>query len=664
MASRSYDLSDSDYSSDQESVFPSSSHGLIDDFVEPIVDSDDIESDGDTFYADLEQLRLEFDNWDEIPSKISSILAANADAPLHGPHGLLVYQFASQAKRDALIKQVFDEIMEKIGNARDFSTIAELLHHYLAAKVRLYVRFPKDIHSRDWYVAQEDTQTHAIVTPQEAKGLLCRHLFELLEKIDEHLFLNGDVSSTHKRVDLIKELLKDQDCEDADDLKSELRYHQKGLGFRAVISGVSGKAAIIAAYMQRCDGELYAGQAPVIQGNTEWLPCPELDVHLVTGCTRKRWLCYNISGTTKANFTVPADLVAKPVNQWTSTERQTHFGPMTRFLSQLSGQNNTLVRRMLISLYMQLLGHNHDKYLHLWTGDGNNGKSLLLNLLCRTMGDLAQPLSKDVLFNSGKSKAAHSGVNLQLIDIRSGVIDEVSRRDTLNEQAVKHYVSADVTVAMRAPGERKKQAVKSLYRISCALLVAYNRKSFPKFRQEIALMNRLRFVIFPVQFVHRELTQEEKDSGLFSRANTRLSEILKQTRVQEQFLNMIIMYGGLYYRENKDQYGEPLPPTDDKIEDGPPSQSSGSQSPASRIKTWFLRRTKAQPGAQIPVCELATLYCEETGQQLENPVQHFGQYLKSAFPGIRKSQRVVEIDNIKATRMVIHDYVLVPLEEK
>ena len=437
------------------------------------------------------------------------------------------------------------------------------------------------------------------------------------------------------------------------------------MNLRAVISGVPGKTAIIAAYMQKCDGEVYAGQAPVITGNTEWLPCPNLDVHLGTGRTRKRWLCYNISGTTKANFTVPAELVNTPVTEWTSAERQAHFGPLTRFLSQLSGQNNTLVKRMLISLYMQLLGHNQDKYLHLWTGDGNNGKSLLLSLLCRTMGDLAQPLSKDVLFNSGKSKSAHSGVALELIDIRSGVIDELSHRDTLNEQAVKHYVSADVTVAMRAPGERKKKAAKSLYQISCGLLVAYNRKSFPKFRQDIALINRLRFVIFPSQFVNRELTEEERNSGLFYRANTKLSEIMKQPRVQEQFLNLIIMYGGFYYRENKELHGEPLPPTDDKIEDGPPSpSSSGKQCPASRIKAWFLHRTKAQPGAKISVCELAKLYCEETGQHLENPVQHFGQYLKSAFPGIRKSQRVVEVGHVKSTRMVIHDYILLPLENQ
>ena len=227
MASRSYSMSDSDYLSEQDSVFPGSSHDLIDDFYEPNVDSEEVDNEDNSSYDEVDQLRLEFDGWDEIPSSIRKILAANADAPLHGPQGLLVYQFASDAKREALIQQALDDIMEKIGSVRDYSTMANLLHNYLAAKVRLYVRFPKDIHSCDWYVAQEETQTHAIVTAQQAKGLLNRHLFELLEKLDEYLLIDGDVGATHKRIEAIKELLKEQDCEDADDLKIELRMHQK-----------------------------------------------------------------------------------------------------------------------------------------------------------------------------------------------------------------------------------------------------------------------------------------------------------------------------------------------------------------------------------------------------------------------------------------------------
>src|SRR3989338_6031294 len=293
---------------------------------------------------------------------------------------------------------------------------------------------------------------------------------------------------------------------------------------------------------------------------------------------------------------------------------------------------------MIISLYLQLLGHNRDKYLIFWVGGGHNGKSLVLALLRRVLGPLAASLDKSILFRTkGKSKTC-AGYDMQLVGIRSGTIDELSRQDELDDQAVKRIVSADVKVAMKEAYNHKKGAAKASFNISCSILMCYNDGSLPKFHRDAAMLNRIRIIRFPALFVNRQLTEEEEADDLVYRADIDLPVKLQDQRVQEQFLNFIITYGRFYYHRAKAARSEPLPPNEEakKLQLGPddPICVNPKPDPIETIQEWFARRTLAQPGSHVSIDKLAALYCQDFKVVFQKPVQEFWNRLYKKRPDL------------------------------
>ena len=91
----------------------------------------------------------------------------------------------------------------------------------------------------------------------------------------------------------------------------------------------------------------------------------------------------------------------------TDSDRRRLFGNIPTLISRLAAENSARAQAILVSLYLQLLGHNKHKYLIIYIGEGHNGKSLLLTLLREVLGELCSPLHKSILFVT-KETASHS----------------------------------------------------------------------------------------------------------------------------------------------------------------------------------------------------------------------------------------------------------------
>lgn len=589
---------------------------------------------------------FDYPDWNDIPPAVRTEIVDYQHATLRSKSGFLLYRFGSQTKRYNLIVETINALLQKIDTGRDHALIAKYLHNYLAHSVRLYARFPNDINSADWYVADESSATHTIVSEMQAKQIIAHRLIDLIPILDDSFLFRANAAETRKRIAQLKVLLKaDKDGPGLNFIKTELRSYEKTLELRSVLTG-SGKNAIISHFISENVHRLIHHDAPLLEGNTEWLPCPNGDVNLVTGRTRQRWLSHNVTGLTTAGFTVPSTLATTHPGCWSQDDQDTYFGLMIDFFNQLSGGNETILRQIVISLYLQLLGHNRDKYLVFWVGEGHNGKTLLLNLLRNVLGPLASSLHKSVLFRTKERvNPGHAGYAMQLTDIRSGTIDELSHHDEFDDQAVKRIVSAEAKIPLRAPGNRKQGAAKACFNISCSILMCYNDGSLPKFHRDAAMLNRIRIVRFPAHFVTRPITDEEHATGLFFPADTDLPLKLQDPHVQEQFLNFVICYGRQYYTENKEMWGEPLPHNEETAQlkrDTELLSEAKAAAPkpilTDDLKAWFLQRTVADAGANLAINDLAQRYCKEAQLVWQQPVLSMTHRLFKVLPDLAKQQ--------------------------
>lgn len=593
---------------------------------------------------DGSSILIDFPDWDEIPSDIRAQLKANRHATLQNECGLALYRFGSEDKRYALLTDTFDYLLIKIDSGRDSAIIADALHPYMAHKAQLCTRYPNDIHSVGWHSSDEKKGLLNPITEAQVKQVLGTHLSELVDVIDDHLLFKADPRKTRRRIVQLKTFLKDaNDGSDFEPIKIELHRYEKALELRSTLGG-SGKTAIINHYLNASMRNLIAREAPVIQGNTNWFPCRDYDVNLNNGMIRRRWLHFNVTNTANANYTVPAKLARTRPSKWSNKDRETYFGLMDKLFNEISANDSISHREILTSLYLQLLGHNHDKYLLFWVGKGHNGKSLLLSLLRRVLGGLAASLDKRVLFRvKGKAKPAHGGYELQLTDIRSGTIDELSCQDELDDDAVKRIVSADVILALRTPYKCGSGAVKAQHNISCSILMCYNDGSLPKFHQDEAMLNRIRIIRFPALFVNRDVTEEEQAQGNVFRADTELATELQDPHVQEQFLNYVITYGRFYYWQAKQAGQEPLPPNEEAHQlrrnaSTPIDPIPVTPAMSDNLRDWFTRRVAIRPDARVATVQLAALWCKDLNLSFKKPEREFNNRLGKQLPDIAKNR--------------------------
>lgn len=187
-----------------------------------------------------------------------------------------------------------------------------------------------------------------------------------------------------------------------------------------------------------------------------------------------------------------------------------------------------------------LHGENEQQKLLVFTGEGGNGKSLLINLLEDSLGDYTCALDVGyVTQKRQRSSQASPGV-MELRNRRLGVIHEPDEGDTLNMGIVKALTGNDKIKA------RNLFENDITFRNKAKLIMLCNALPKPS-SQDDGVWRRIRAVHFPIQFVDNP-TEE----------NERKKDITLDTKIpkwKQAFINLLIAY----YHKLRTQYNGTIP---------------------------------------------------------------------------------------------------------
>ena len=538
---------------------------------------------------DAPNLLTNFPRWNELPLEIRDKLAQYQHAGLQSEYGALVYCFGSDHKRYMMLIDTLQSLIQETT-----SDPVQALGNFLAHKLQLLAWPHGDNHSHAWCVSDEETNSHRVVTEAGAKKELKMHLRTLISLVEDNFLVGGNIRKTRNRILQFKGFLSEmQDEPAAEPLKQKLHFYEKAVELVTAF-GKAGCATIVRSFMDSCKQDATTRQVSLIADDT-WLPCPDKDVNVITGATRRRWLPFNMIGQAATNFTVPSDLACKPLSQWNEQERLEHFGPMKKIFDKISADQEEIHRDIVISLYLQLLGHN---YLIFWTGPEE--KSSLLALFHQVLGPLAKRIDKSVLFRTKEKgkPCSSSGTHAGTID---GITDE------------------DELVSSASP-------------FTGALLMCCKGEALPKFQRKEDLPN-VRVVRFPAYPLEEEAAASSSTQG-----DPSLAALVVQDRVPEQFLNFIILQGGQYYQQNMALHREPLiPPAECDLAPAQMETPAPAVSKHESFKEWFSRRTMIDPSSQVRLVELATVYCQDNRTEFKQPEPAFYVRLQRDLPDVVRS---------------------------
>ena len=118
------------------------------------------------------------------------------------------------------------------------------------------------------------------------------------------------------------------------------------------------------------------------------------------------------------------------------------------FFDNIMLNNNEMIQYLQKLLGYSILGNpKEQKFIILW-GSGGNGKSLLMNLLKKLMGDYYRQLTSDVILQTNKNVAGSASPHLMLLlGSRIACVDESDMESKLNESVVKNITGGSPITA-------------------------------------------------------------------------------------------------------------------------------------------------------------------------------------------------------------------------
>ena len=138
-----------------------------------------------------------------------------------------------------------------------------------------------------------------------------------------------------------------------------------------------------------------------------------------------------------------------------------------------------------------LTGEISDRSLHIFWGNGCNGKSSIVNIFSNIVGDFSTALSEDVML-----KKTSRGANPELMPLltaRAGVLPESDKKEELNSKRVKTITGDDTIIARHLFGHLVS------FKTQCKPIWATNHK--PKINvDDQAILDRLKLMPFLARF--------------------------------------------------------------------------------------------------------------------------------------------------------------------
>jgi P4 family phage/plasmid primase-like protien len=213
------------------------------------------------------------------------------------------------------------------------------------------------------------------------------------------------------------------------------------------------------------------------------------------------------------------------------------YPKITKFINSLwDGQEERHYAQKLCGYF--LTASIIDRSMYIWTGEGMNGKSVLVKLIRKVLGHHAVTASRNVVL---EVRDNHNGPTPELIHLmgsRLAILPETKNGDRLNDQQIKELVSGD-TICARALYSSVTE-----FDPKMKLLLMTNFK--PKFDStDIAMVDRIKLLTFPKRFEKTTETMNyvndlienygnEMFSFMIDGAKMFYSEGLKETELMKQ----------------------------------------------------------------------------------------------------------------------------------
>ena len=142
----------------------------------------------------------------------------------------------------------------------------------------------------------------------------------------------------------------------------------------------------------------------------------------------------------------PDDYISKSTNiDYVPLDKKKHQSTMqeiTQFMNELF-PNENLRRYMWEHLASCLVGTNENQTFNIYTGSGRNGKSKLVDLMSKGMGDYKGTVPITLITQKRNSIGSTSSEIVQLMGTRYAVMQEPSKGDRINEGIMKEITGGD-----------------------------------------------------------------------------------------------------------------------------------------------------------------------------------------------------------------------------
>ena len=125
-----------------------------------------------------------------------------------------------------------------------------------------------------------------------------------------------------------------------------------------------------------------------------------------------------------------------------SIKYETIIDEINEFMKQLF-PDNELRRYMWEHLASTIVGTNHNQTFNIYNGSGANGKSKLVELMSRSLGDYKATVPVTLITQKRTSIGSTSSEIVQLQGIRYAVMQEPSKGDKINEGIMKEITGGD-----------------------------------------------------------------------------------------------------------------------------------------------------------------------------------------------------------------------------
>ena len=184
-----------------------------------------------------------------------------------------------------------------------------------------------------------------------------------------------------------------------------------------------------------------------------------------------------------------------------------------KFFNDISCNSKNLVDYHRRLWGYMLTGETSDRSLHIFWGNGCNGKSSIVNIFSNITGDFTTALNEDVMLK--KTSRGANPEMMPLLTARCGSLPESDKKEEINSKRIKTITGDDVISARHLFGHAIS------FKTQCKPIWATNHK--PKINvDDQAILDRLKLIPFLARF---EKTQE----------NTNYIKDLQENKLDEFF---------------------------------------------------------------------------------------------------------------------------------